>query len=64
MKSISSILYGTEEGINYFVQTCCNTEHSGEKCNCKGYGENLTKKKALKIANKLSRKFKVPIHEF
>lgn len=62
--SIKSIAYGTEDGINYFVQTCCGEEHYGQDCDCKNYGEKFTEAEAKKVADELAEKHAVNIERW
>lgn len=61
---VINVAYGTENGQDYFVQTCCDKEHLGQACDCKNHGEKMTKKQARQVAKKISRLFNVPILKF
>lgn len=56
---VKDVIYGINENEKYFVQTCCDTEHYGNLCDCVSYGENLSERKAKRIAMKLSKRFNV-----
>lgn len=53
--SVIKIAYGTEDGVNYFVQTCCGEEHYGQDCDCKSYGESYKGDKARELAEELAK---------
>lgn len=61
---VVSIAYGTENGKDYYVQTCCNFDHLGGECACDSYSEVMTRKQARQVAKKLSRMFRVPIERW
>ena len=58
---IKNIMYGTENYVSYFVQTCCAEEHLGEECDCINYGSFLSEDKARRFAETLAEKFMVPV---
>ena len=60
---VKEVIYGTEDGMNYYVQTCCGEEHLGQDCDCREYGVNLVKEDAKILADKLSKDFKVSCRE-
>jgi len=62
--SIVKVAYGTENGNDWFVQTCCNEEHYGNDCNCKSYGEKFTEIEAEKIANDLAEIHHVSVEKW
>ena len=54
--SIRAIAYGTENGKDWFVQTCCGEEHYGQDCDCTSYSEKLTEEEAISGMNDMFRK--------
>ena len=57
---VKNIAYGSENG-KYYVQSCCNEEHKGQECDCRTYGENLTKEEAISLANKKGEELNVSV---
>lgn len=58
---IKNIAIGKENN-RYYIQTCCNEEHYGQRCDCETIRDNiLTEKEAIKIARKIQKIRKVPI---
>lgn len=59
--NIVCFLYGSDNGgQTYFVQTCCDQEHTGNECGCCSLGEDFTKEEAEARAQKLSSMFNLP----
>lgn len=58
---IKHVLIGLEDGSRYYVQSCCGEEHLGESCDCKSYGEELSKNDAVSLAEEKSKELGVPV---
>lgn len=68
---IVAVAYGTNDGNcdnAYFVQTCCNQEHSGllvgQTCGCYSFGENFTEVEARRIAEFKAKELNVEIQRW
>lgn len=61
IKMVKCIAVGSDSNGKFYVQSCCTEEHLGQKCDCRSFGENLSKRKADKIAEEKARGFQVPI---
>lgn len=58
---IKHVLIGLENGERYYIQSCCGEEHLGQSCDCKSYGEDLSKEKAVSLAKEKSKELNVPV---
>ena len=58
---IRCVAYGTEEEVNFYVQSCCNEEHVGGNCDCRSFGENFTESAAKTLALQKANELNVPV---
>lgn len=59
-KKAVEIAIGTESDL-YFVQTCCNEEHTGQHCGCQPISEKVSLEEAERIAKKKSKELNIPV---
>lgn len=62
--SIANIAYGVNDKGKYYVQTCCNEEHLGQKCDCKSFGEEFSREEAIALAQRKAKELNVPVYEW
>lgn len=58
---IKKIAIGANEKGKFYVQTCCEENHTGQCCDCRSLGDNLSFNEVIEIADKNSKELNVEV---